>query len=200
MANPIKLLFKSKKYKVGSIELDLIINENHSFSNQISEHDIEDGSVLTDHIKNNLFAGAITAYITNFTIDRSVAFGDFLANRAQEAFDALEELWRERTPVTIITQYKVYEDVAIVDINIPNDESLGSALYVTLTFREMNIVQLKTVDVDVSIKQKDMKTKQKRQAAKTVDKGSTTPEFKHPEFAPADPISNITIETDKTGR
>jgi hypothetical protein len=200
MANPIKLLFKTKKYKIGSIELDLVLDENYSYSNEVSEHDIEDGSILTDHIKNNLFSTGISGFVTNFTIDRTVAFGEFLTNRVQEAFDALEDLWRQRTPITVITQYKTYEDVAIVDINIPNNESIGDALIINLTFREMNIVQLKTVDIEVSIKQRDMKSKQKRQATKTVDKGATTPEFKNPPYAPAEPLSNITTDTNLAGR
>jgi hypothetical protein len=200
MANPIKLLFKPKQYKIGSIELDLILDENHGFSNEVTEHNVEDGSVLTDHIKNNLFSTGISGYVTNFTIDRTVAFGDFLENRVQNAFDALEELWKQRIPITIITQYKVYEDVAITEINIPNNETIGDALIVNLRFKEMKIVQLKTVDIEVDIKQRDMKSNQKRQAAKTVDKGATTPEFKHPPFGEIEPLSNITQETNLPGR
>ena len=113
LSTPIQLLFRTGGYKigpskvdsteVGSIKFDLILDETHNLSNQVSSHSVEDGSVISDHIKNNLMNGTLTGVVTNFTIGRVTALSSFFTNRVHEAFGNLEKLWKERTLVTIIT-------------------------------------------------------------------------------------------------
>ena len=173
MAIPIRAFFENREFKVGSISFDLILNENHSMSNEITEHDVEDGSVITDHIKNNLQSGSLVGLVTNFTI----SFGNdaILANRAQDAFDAMERLWKERTLLTIITVLKVYENVAITNVSVARSEASGEANAFSVSFRQMNIVKLKTTQIDAKINLKTMKTDQNRQSSKKTEIGTTKP-------------------------
>jgi hypothetical protein len=167
---PARLFFRGNRdYKVGTIVLDLILSEAHSFPNIVTPHRIEDGSVVTDHIKNDLINGSLTGLISNFTLK----LGFLITNRAQDAFDEMERLWRSRQLVTIVTVMKVYESVAITNVSINRSDDTGEAIALNVAFQETKTVKLKTVEVDVDIKVRDMSNNQNRQAAPAVDVGRT---------------------------
>lgn len=168
---PSTLFFKNREYGVGSIKFDLILSESHNMANQVTEHNVEDGSVISDHIKNELENGALSGLITNFSLN---VFGAF-TNRAQDAFDALVQLWKEKTLVTIVTVMKVYEDVAITNVNVDRAEDTGEAIVLNISFKKVNVVKLETVVIGaVANKLADMKSSQNRQAAPAADAGRTT--------------------------
>lgn len=167
---PIQLFFEKREYGVGSIKFDLILTESHNFSNEITEHNVEDGSVITDHIKNNLENGSLTGIISNFSLK---VFGVF-TNRAQDAFDELIRLWKEKTLVTILTVMKVYEDVAITDVSIDRSGDTGEAISLNISFKKVNIVKLKTVKIDLTVNVGAMNTDQNKQASPKLELGRTT--------------------------
>ncbi len=170
MALRAQLFFRNnRKYGVGDIKFDLILSENHNFSNEVTEHNIEDGSTISDHIKNNPETGSVTGLITNFTIH---TFG-ITKNRAQDAFDAFKSLWKERTLVTIVTVMEVYNDVAITDVSVDRSSSTGESLALNISFQKANIVKLKTVQVDVGITLDGTETNANRQASPQADVGRT---------------------------
>jgi hypothetical protein len=170
---PIRLFFRgNRQYGIGSIKFDLILTESHSRTNQVTEHPVEDGSSISDHIKNDLENGALGGIISNFSIN----VVGLTTNRAQDAFDALESLWKERTLTTMVTVLKVYEDVAIVDLSMDRSETSGESLVIQCSFRKVKKVQLKTVQVDATVSIKDMNTSLNRQSAVTVDAGRTVGE------------------------
>lgn len=165
-----QLFFRgNREYKVGAITFDLIISESHNLSNTVTEHDVEDGSRISDHIRNNLENGALVGLITNF----SLKVNGLLTNRSQDAFDAINRLWKSRELVTIVTVLKVYENVAITDISIDRSESTGEAIAMNVTFRQIKQVKLKTAQIDLAVNIKDMNNDTNRQATPPTDVGRT---------------------------
>lgn len=169
---PVKLFFRdNREYGVGRIKFDLILTEDHNFSNIVTDHNIEDGTQISDHIKNELERGSLTGLITNFSIQ---IFG-LQGNRAQNAFDEMIRLWKERVLVTIVTVMRVYEDVAIENITVNRSEATGEAISMNVSFRQVKQVKLKSVEVDTTVKIADMDDNTNRQAAPTADQGRTVP-------------------------
>lgn len=165
-----RLFFRgNRRYRVGSITLDLILNESHELPNIVTPHNVEDGSQITDNIKNELQNGSLTGLITNFTLR---IFG-ILTNRAQNAFEEMERLWRSRELVTIVTVMKVYSNVAITNVNVARSDVTGEAIALNVSFQEVKKVKLKTVLIDTSVNVKDMSTAQNQQAATPFDAGRT---------------------------
>lgn len=173
MAIPITLFFKDRNYKIGSnkgfVTFDLILSENHTISNEVTQHVVEDGSEITDHIKNNLESGSLTVLVTNFSLK---AFGAFF-DRAQDAFDEIIRLWKTRELVTIICVLKVYENVAITNVKITRSAATGDAIVLDISFKQVKVVKLRTVLIDVGVNPKGMKTDSNRQIAAPSDQGRT---------------------------
>lgn len=162
----------NRSYKVGTIAFDLLVSEAHNFSNQITSHNVEEGSEITDHIKNNLESGSLAGFISNF----SLKVPGLITNRAQTAYEEMKDLWRTESLVTIVTVMEVYENVAIASVDVERSEDTGEAIVLNISFRKVKIVKLKTVQVDVAVSLKDMKTSINRLAAPSTDLGRTVGE------------------------
>lgn len=166
-------LIFGKPYKIGSrkgfISFDLVLTESHNLSNEISEHPVEDGTVIADHIKNNLENGTLTGLVSNFSLSTLVGF----RNRAQDAYDEILRLWKQRETVTLVSVLRVYDDIGIVDVGTTLSADTGSAIVLDISFQQVKKVKLRTVLIDVGVNIKDTVTDIKRQASAPVDQGTT---------------------------
>ena len=170
MAVPISLFFKgNRKYGVGNITFDLAKSESHSYKSNITDHKIEDGSIISDHIENELENGTLNGLISNY----SLSIGEITTNRAQDTFEALVDLWKKKSPVTIVTVLKVYNDVVISSMPFMRDTSQGESLPISVSFRKLNIVKLQEVILELSVKINDLDSDLNKQIAPETDIGET---------------------------
>ena len=170
MAVPISLFFKgNRKYGVGNITFDLVKSESHSYRSNITDHKIEDGSIISDHIENELENGTLNGLISNY----SLSIGEITTNRAQDTFEALVELWKKKSPVTIVTVLKVYNDVVISSMPFMRDTSQGESLPISVSFRKLNIVKLQEVTLELSVKINDLDSDLNKQISPETDIGET---------------------------
>ena len=153
---------------VTNIIFDLNLGETHNRNSNITEHNIEDGSIIADHIQNQLENGSLTGYITNYSIFQN----GLLINRAQETFDQLERLWKEKTLVTMLTVLKKYEKVGITGYTVAKSNS-NEDLTAQLTFKKMNIKKLQEIEItaDITIRTDN---KNSRQTNPSVNTGRQT--------------------------
>ena len=102
--------------KTGSIRFDLLVDESHTLEFEVSDHPIENGAVITDHVTQKLRTCTVTGMFTNFP-DRN-EFGESTDgytgvqvsdgtpvkdNRARDLFIELENLAMQRKPVRLVT-------------------------------------------------------------------------------------------------
>jgi hypothetical protein len=151
------LFYKNRNYGVGIITFDLILSENHSFNNNVTRYNVEDGSDISDHIQNDLETGQVTGFISNFSIYDEM----IMENKAQIAYDTLRELWKKRELVDIYTVLQVYEQVAITNISVSRDSGSGESLIADFSFQEFNKVKLKEVKLDIVVNNVKLDTKLK---------------------------------------
>ena len=59
------LFIKSGGYWVGTIKLDLLLDESHSLESEVTQHPVEDGSQINDHIHIKPRRGSLTGFVTN---------------------------------------------------------------------------------------------------------------------------------------
>jgi hypothetical protein len=171
MALPVRLFFKGNRiYGVGNIAFDLVLSETHNFTSKVTSHPVEDGSEITDHIYNDLENGSINGLISNFSLNSTGA----VTNRAQSVFEALISLWRERTPVTIRTVMRVYENVVITSMPFLREASQGESLPISISFRKIEVVKLEEITVELSIKVADLSTDINKQVSPEVNVGETS--------------------------
>lgn len=112
--------------RIGSLQLDATISENHVATAQITNEPVEQGSNISDHIVNDPEEITIEGFITNTPV--TGGFG----NNTQAAFDTLFQLREARQLITVVTAYRVYSDMAIRRIAIPRDRFTGQSLRFTV--------------------------------------------------------------------
>lgn len=96
---------------------DVTIDELHERRAEVTEHPVESGARVSDHII--LTPERVT--INGFVSDAGVAVFGSQPGRTQSAFDALEDAWQAREPVSIVTGYKTYQDMVITRLNLPRN-------------------------------------------------------------------------------
>ena len=64
------LFFKTGGYSIDAIAFDLLLDEQHTMENAVTEHAVEDGSLISDHIQVKSRKGSLTGFVTNspFTV------------------------------------------------------------------------------------------------------------------------------------
>jgi len=137
----LSLLFgkKYKKGKVGSVELDVTMREDHRYSSRVTNYPVEDGSSLSDHIINEPPVVTLEGIVT----DTPLAILTFF-NRSVDAFNRLIEIHENRELVTVVTGIKVYQNMAITVLDIPRDLTTGQSLRFT--------IELQNVLLDTSVR------------------------------------------------
>ncbi len=123
----ISLIYGSSKALIGEIMVDAFINESHTFSNEISEHPVENGFSIVDHIQNQPLSLSLNGIISNTPMDLLGLVAIDSANRllsenkddfCETAFKKIEELFAKREPITIATSLKTYPNMVLESLTI----------------------------------------------------------------------------------
>lgn len=182
------LFYPKEGYKVGSVELDLILDEDHSKSAQVTENPLQDGRAISDGIFLELQEGSLTGLVTNHSVkiaeerakqlelqDSETLMAEAenyqLENRAKQAWIDLKAVMDAKQPVTIVTSLEVYDNVAITNISTERNGDSGDALEIKVSFRQILTVSLKEHEVTAQVQPKDMDSDINRKSALGVNVG-----------------------------
>lgn len=182
------LFYPKEGYKVGSVELDLILDEDHSKSAQVTENPLQDGRAISDGIFIELQEGSLTGLVTNHSVkiaeerakqlelqDSETLMAEAenyqLENRAKQAWVDLKAVMDAKQPVTIVTSLEVYDNVAITNISTERNGDSGDALEIKVSFRQILTVSLMEHEVTAQVQPKDMDSDINRKSALGVNVG-----------------------------
>jgi hypothetical protein len=123
---------------IGAVAMDVSQYQTHKFPSRITEHPVEDGSVIADHV--TLLPTVLE--IDGRVSDASVALSDTISGKgtAQDAFRELVRLQRDREPFTVVTGLAVYQNMLIETLEVPRDSSDGQSIRFSMVIRELQIV------------------------------------------------------------
>lgn len=186
---------------VTQIPLDVRQAETHSFSATVTEHPVEEGSLVTDHVHLQPDAISLEGFVSNTpvaSIPASVAYlkGDTASrqgySRSADAYDVLMMVYRARTPLTVVTRYQIFEDMIIEGLEIPQSRDRGTGLWFSMKLKKITIVETLTAalppDVVAALKRRRKKTLAKlkaktleakygKQKAKWIEQGNLSKEM-----------------------
>ena len=184
---PISLFYPKEGYSVGEIDIDLILDENHSKHAVVTENPLQDGRAVSDGIYLQLREGSLTALVSNHslkhiqkiddekqnaeTLMNMAQWKDQLKNRARDAWNDLKDLMDKKQTVKIVTSLETYDNVVITDIETERDGETGEALEIKINFRQIQTVSLTETVVSGPVQPKDMKSGINRSAAVGVNNG-----------------------------
>lgn len=163
------LFFRDERFGIGSVSFDLLIDESHSLEFDISDHAVENGSTISDHVQERLRSVQVTGLFTNHPIgDKTSGYvtkenpdGTVEVNRRpdrvevdgmeanfnvalEQQLKALKLLARDRKPVRLVTSLEVYEEMVIESLSFDRGPDDGESIKFTARLREVRTAKVKT--------------------------------------------------------
>ena len=152
---------------IGDLALDCTVTETHTATSTVTEHPVESGAKITDHIRPDPVQLSITGIVSDTPIgsrqvQRSIAVGGASVQVTQQepptsttgygraAWAKLDAIRTAAKPVKVVTRDKTYENMALVSLSVPKESKTGGALYFTAQFKQVRIVYNRTTKVVVA--------------------------------------------------
>lgn len=135
------LLFQANPVKIGSITLDACTAEEHSSEVELTDHPVEKGADISDHRRPKPKTLKLTGIVSNTPLE----YLSLNNKRAENAWDALNELQAGEELITVVTTLQNYDDMVITRISVPRDAARGNVIEVTIELRELIQVASETV-------------------------------------------------------
>ncbi len=123
--------------KVGSIELDVSINEEHDFDTVISTNPTEDG---VEHADNIILLPVILSMTARVSDASMVPLVPSFGSKSIDAYNALVEVQTNKRLVEVFTGIRTYENMFIKRITVPRSSADGNSLRFELSFQELLII------------------------------------------------------------
>jgi hypothetical protein len=149
---------------IDGYPIDVAKVETHSLEAEVTEHPVERGSTITDHVRLNPIEvtlecvvsdtplGAIAADPTRINSQIEIEGEDSTAipTPSEDAYTKLKAIRLAREPVTIETSLDRFENMILTRLTIPRNSDTSGGLTFEATFREVVIVENLRVTVRVA--------------------------------------------------
>lgn len=152
---------------IGDLAIDCTVTETHTATSTVTEHPVESGAKITDHIRPDPVQLSITGIVSDTPIgsrqvQRSIAVGGASVQVTQQepptsttgyaraAWAKLDAIRTAAKPVKVVTRDKTYESMALVSLSVPKEAKTGGALYFTAQFKQVRIVFNRSTKVVVA--------------------------------------------------
>ncbi len=170
---------------IKGYQLDVAVSEDHSFDSEVTEHPVEKGADIADHVRARPITVSVEGIVSDTPI-REIARpgfqdseGDPIVLPSAEAYALLIDIRDKREPVTVQTSLQLFENMVLTSLSVPRSVGTGDALRFTATFVQIQLVTTERTVVRV-----------RERGAKKVDLGNrpATPAEKRAVTAAADDI------------
>lgn len=147
--------------QIGDITAQATIEERHTDELTITDHPVEQGAQITDHAFKRpaevvIRCGWSDSSTFLSSIDLLGSFSSVGAN-LEETYQQLLELQESRIPFDILTGKRQYSNMLIKSIAVTTDEKTENALFVTVSCREVILVQTQATTLPPKSDQKNAK-------------------------------------------
>lgn len=156
MASGVTLLFQPFNAIIDTLVLDASVKEEHVCEVEVTDHPVEQGSAISDHARSKPEEITIEGVISNTPLShlqtrRAVTSEGFawttsaaasavrgVPGNAEAAEVTLRNLRGKL--VTVVTALRTYDNMALVSLKIPRDQTTGDILKFEAKFKQIRIV------------------------------------------------------------
>ena len=134
---------------VVDFDAELTISELHERSSDVTEHPVESGARVTDHVVRN----PDRLRLEGFVSDAGVAVFGAQPGATQDAFEVLGDAHRSGMMFDVVTGYTTYENMVIVRLDMPRERPSSMRFnieMVSIRVVESQVVEIDAVDEDVA--------------------------------------------------
>ena len=140
---------------VGVLPVDVFTEETVMLSAATTDHPVETGGTITDHIKTD----PLTLRVR----------GTVRAARRSLAFNILQTLHERRQPIFVVTGLQTFTNMAITRLEIPREARTADSLLFTAEFKKIIFATSQTSDATAATNGAE------NTAPQTQSRGSQTP-------------------------
>ena len=132
---------------IGELQCDCIVDHETTFSSQVTEHPIEGGFVIADHVAREAMKLSLTAIITPTPVSYFRIMGGSNPDRLGEAASYLEQVHLAGEPITIVLPDGIYDSMVMTSCPLPRNVQDGFCYRLALEFTHVTIVSQKTEEI-----------------------------------------------------
>lgn len=156
-----------------SLKFDATVSDSHESTATITEHPVEEGAAISDHIRPDLDRVSLQVVVSNKPItaptdhndgvsgtNQAVELGssrgespiraqvlvfDGALTRVRSVYEELLDLKNRAVPVRVLTSLREYEDMAIARVSPIREAVSGNSLVATVDFKQVLVVSSEIV-------------------------------------------------------
>ena len=132
---------------IGTLECDCVVEHVTNFDSQVTEHPIEGGFVIADHVAREAMKLSVTVIITPTPVSYFRIMGGANPDKLSEAASYLEQVHLEGEPITIVLPSGIYENMVMTSCPLPRNVQDGFCYRLALEFTHVTIVSQKTEEI-----------------------------------------------------
>ena len=132
---------------IGTLECDCVVDHVTSFNSQVTEHPIEGGFVIADHVARQAMKLSVTVIITPTPVSYFRIMGGATPDKLSEAAAYLEQVHLDGEPITIVLPSGIYENMVMTSCPLPRNVQDGFCYKLALEFTHVTIVSQKTEEI-----------------------------------------------------
>lgn len=129
---------------IDGFEIDAEVTSDPAFDSAVTEHPVEDGANLTDHVRALPIVLSIEGVVTNTPIGTIAerrgdvdSDGTLVHLPADDALAWMLAIRDRREPVTVLTSLRSYDNMVMQSFSAPRNASTGDALRFKATFKQI---------------------------------------------------------------
>jgi hypothetical protein len=143
----------SGRTKIGEVELDATISQVHTLEADVSDHSVEEGSDISDHVRPRPKMVQLDGQVSDVAIETgypgqsavssivSLVKGD---DPVKAAWEVLSGYFENGELIELVTSLATYENVLIASFAVTRDASSGRILRFSMTLKQIKIVSTAT--------------------------------------------------------
>ena len=150
----INLLFGRKNPgKIGDLQLDATLAENHQYNSEVTSYPVENGSTITDNVRKLPIRVSVNGFVSNSPVRYLAgALGSKVrneenANYVELARDFLIDLYDNPQEITLETGLKQYPNMIMETLNIPRNQVSQDAIRFNAEFVQIEKAISETVEI-----------------------------------------------------
>lgn len=135
-------------YGVDAVTFDAVVNEVFKTSATVTSHPVEDGSDISDHIKDDPDELQLDGCISNTPgIPGASIGGQVSPTRAEDEFEKLLALKEAKQALSVLTSKREYEDMVITSIQRTRNAAVGDSVEVSISLRKIRKVKARLAEM-----------------------------------------------------
>lgn len=119
------------------IEMDATVSTNDDISTTVTDHPVEDGANIADHIRDEPDKLTIEGIVTRTPVENPISLLLESGTRQEEAWQQLQAVQKAHVLVDVDTPVASYTDMAIERLARVRNAGVGEALQVTINLKKI---------------------------------------------------------------